>query len=293
MTAAVDVGFWTGGITYTPAVGAGPATDLEFGAVDANGIGWMLNSFDGMGGPDTVGQVVQQAGDHGGWATPQFYGPRVMTLTVTASAPSWALRDVARATLQQAVPVSDLALLRLDEPVPKQMLVRRSGGLPEKSLNLTDVQFSVILVAPDPRKYGTVLHSLTATQQSIAAGLAPPLTPPITLPAGFPPMAVACTNAGSFETRPVVTIRGPITGPGVVNQATGQKVTFSSLTLATSLDVLAVDFLNRQALLNGAYRTADLSSSWWVLPPGTTTVQVTGTGTTGSQTTVAWRDAWI
>jgi hypothetical protein len=288
----VDLGYFTAGITYTPPLGAGPQTDLELGAADANGIWWRLRSWTGMGGPATSGQVVQRGGDHGTWATPQWYAERLITLTVEACAPSQALRDVARATLQQAIPVSDLATLRWDEPVPVQMAVRRTGEIPEAYPTLNDVVFSVVLVAPDPRKYSTVLHSLTATQASAAVGLAPPLTPPFTLPAGAPPMAVACTNAGSFETRPTVTITGPITGPAVVNQTTGQAVSFPGMTLAAT-DVLTVDFTARQAYLNGVFRTADVSSSWWVLPPGTTTVQVTGTGATGSTMTVAWRDAWI
>lgn len=290
MTNAVDTGYWTGGIIYTPAVG--PAIDLEFGTVDANGIGWILVDFDGMDGVDTVGQVVQRAGDHGGYATPQWYGSRVFNLTVRASGPSQALRDVARATLQQAIPVSDLALFRFDEPIPKQMLMRRSGRIPEKYVALTEVEFSIALVAPDPRKYSTVLHQLTANQGAMAAGLAPPWTPPITLPAGSPPMAVSCVNAGSFETRPVVSIQGPVTAPAVVNQTTGQAVSFSALTLGAS-DVLAVDFANKQGLLNGVFRPADLWSSWWVMPPGATGVQVTGTASTGASMTVAWRDAWI
>jgi hypothetical protein len=290
VTGSADVGYWTGGILYSPA--AGPATDLEFGTVDANGIAWMLQSVVGADGPATSGQVVQQAGDHGGWATPQFYAPRTLTLTVWASAPSQALRDVARATMQQSVPVSDLALLRLDEPIPKQMLVRRSGALTETYPVPTDVVFTVGLVAPDPRKYSTVLHSLTANQGAGPAGLTSPNTTPFTLPAGAPPMSASATNAGSFETRPVVTIAGPVTAPAVVNQATGQSVSYSALALGAS-DVLAVDFLNRQALLNGVFRPADLWSSWWVMPPGTTGVQVTGTASTGASMTAAWRDAWI
>lgn len=287
-----DIGFWTGGILWSPAVGAGPPTDLEFGVQDANGTAWALLDWQGLGGVGTVGQVVQRSGDHGAWATPQFYGPRTLTLTVHATATSQALRDVARAYIQQAIPVSDLATFRLDEPVPVQMSVRRSGQVVETYVGLQDAEFSVPLVAPDPRKYSTVLHQLTATQAASAAGLAPPLTPPFTLPAGAPPMAVACANAGSFETRPTVTITGPITAPAVVNQTTGRTVSFSGLTLSAT-DVLAVDLNARQALLNGVYRPADISSSWWVMPPGTTTVQVTGTGSTGSTMTVAWRDAWI
>lgn len=287
-----DIGYFTGGITYQPPTGAGPATDLELGATDADGTDWAIMSWQGLGGITTVGQVVQRAGDHGGWATPQFFGPRTITLTVHATAQSQALRDVARARLQQAIPVSGLATLRWDDPQPVQMQVRRSGPIVETYPTLTDVEFSIPLVAPDPRKYGTVLHTASATQASTAPGLAPPLTPPFTLPAGAPPMSVVCTNGGSFETRPVVTIAGPIGSPAIVNQTTGQAIAFPGLTLSAA-DVLAVDLDARQALLNGVYRASDTASSWWVLPPGTTGVQVTGTGSTGSTMTVAWRDAWI
>lgn len=280
----------TAGILYTPALGA--PVDVEFGITDANGVLWVVADLAGDGGPPMHGQVVPAAGDHGGVATPQFAGSRLLTLTIQILAPTMAARDVARAQLGAAVPINDLAVLRLDEPIPKRLLVRRSGEIAETKAADADVRFVIGLVAPDPRKYGTVLHQLTATRASQAAGLAPPLTPPLTLPSGAPPMAVACTNAGNFETRPTVTITGPVTAPTVVNQTTGQTVSFTGMTLAAS-DQLVVDLGAKQSYLNGVFRTADVTSSWWWLPPGTTTVQVTGTGATGSTMTVAWRDAWI
>lgn len=280
----------TGGIAYTPSFGS-PA-NIEFGGTDSNGVRWTIADLTGDDGPPLHGQVVTAAGDVGGWPTPQFPAPRLLTLTLQIIAPTPAARDVARAQVAMAFPINDLATLRIDETIPKQMLVRRSGEIPGPKVADTDVRLIIGLVAPDPRKYGTVLHTATATQASPAAGLAPPLTPPLTLPAGAPPMAVAVTNAGSYETRPTVTITGPITAPAVVNQTTGAAVSFSGMTLAAS-DQLVVDLAAKQSYLNGVFRTADIGSSWWVLQPGTTTVQVTGTGTTGSTMTVAWRDAWI
>lgn len=290
MPAPAETGYWTGGILYTPPWGS--LIDLELGAQDANGTNWVIISVQGMDGAPTSGGIVQRAGDHGAYAPPAYYAGRPITLTVQATATSQALRDVARAALAAAVPVSDLATLRIDEPAPKQLLVRRSGPLTETYPTLVDVVFTIGLIAPDPRKYSTLLQSITVAQGSPAAGLAPPLTPPLTLPAGAPPMSASITNNGSFETRPTITISGPISGPAVVNQTTGQVVSFTALVLA-STDVLVVDLLNQKATLNGAFRTADLASSWWVLQPGSATVQVTGTAGAGAQMTVAWRDAWI
>jgi len=291
MTGTPETGYWTGGIIYTPAVG--PAIDLELGATDANGTNWMLLAFDGLDGVDVAGQVVQRAGDHGAYAPPQYYAARNITLTVQASALSQALRDVARATMQQAVPVSDLALFRFDEPIPKQMYVRRSGRLTETYQNNVEATFTVGLVAPDPRKYSTVLHQAVVNQGAAAAGLAPPWTPPITLPAGAPPMALSASNAGSFETRPTVVVQGPVIAPQIVNVTTGQTVSYTSLTLGAT-DQLVVDFNSRTATFNGAFRPADLSSAWWVMPQAsTTTVQLYGTASPGASMTVQWRDAWI
>jgi hypothetical protein len=290
MTAPAETGYWTGAIIYTPSLG--PAASLELGAVDSDGTCWVLADWDGMEGPPTSGGVVQRAGDHGAYAPPQYYAARPITLTIRAGAQTQALRDAARAKVGAAIPVSELALFRLDEPIPKVMWVRRSGQIMPNALTLVDIDLVVGLIAPDPRKYSATLNQQIAYQGAAAAGLAPPWTPPITLPAGAPPMSVSVTNAGSFETRPTVVIQGPVTAPRILNQVTGQTVNYTSLTLG-SADQLAVDFLNRTALLNGAARPADANSSWWLLPPGTTGVQLLGTATTGASLTVLWRDAWI
>lgn len=290
MTAAPEVGFWTGAISYTPAVGA-PVT-LDLGVTDADGTWWVLASWDGLGGAPTSGQVVQRAGDHGAYAPPQYYAARPITLVVRATATSRALRDKAEAAVGLAVPVSDLALLRFDEAIPKVMWVRRSGAIVPSYLTMADVELNIGLIAPDPRKYSAALKQQIALQGAAPAGLPMPWTFPITFPAGAPPMSVSATNAGSFETRPTVLIQGPVTAPRILNQVTGQTVSYTSLTLGAT-DQLVVDFLNRTALLNGAARPADATSAWWVMPPGTTGVQLLGTATAGASLTVQWRDAWI
>ncbi|MCW2903889.1 MAG: hypothetical protein JWO67_6154 [Streptosporangiaceae bacterium] len=281
-----DFGYWTGGISYGD-------LDIEFGVTDSDGITWLWQKLEGWDGPDVTGGLLQKAGDQGAWPSPQFFQPRTLTWTVTASAPTQALRDLARSKLSQAIPVSDLALLRYDEPIPKQAQVRRSGKITEAYPTLTDVTFTVGLVAPDPRKYATQLKTVELTSPQPAGGITFPLTFPVTFPAGAAPGAlVSLTNAGDFETRPGIAIQGPVTGPALVNTATGQAVSWSGLTLSDS-DVLAVDFLNQQSFLNGSYRSADPSSLWWNLPPGTTVIKLQSISNPGAVVTAAWRDAWI
>lgn len=298
-----DTGYWTGGLIYDAA-----GLDIEFGTTDSNGITWLWQKIEGWDSPDIQGAgVIPRSGDHGAWASPQYFAARTMTLTVMASAKSQALRDTARAMLQQAVPVSDLAMLRYDEPVPKFTWVRRSGKVTEAYPTLADVTFTIGLVAPDPRKY-------SMTQRSLQIGLLPsggggsmvePFTVPFSLAAAPPPGTAVATNGGNFMTPPVAVVTGPVTGPTLSNLTTGQTVSWDSLTLNTG-DRLVVDFLNRQAYVNpttistspgipstgGTYWPADADSSWWQLAAGNNEVEFGGAAGTGSTATYYWRDSW-
>lgn len=297
-----DVGYWTGGLTYG-------SLDVELGKTDGNGITWIWQKIQGWDGPDVQGAgVIARSGDHGAWASPQFYAARTMTLTCTASAPSQALRDVARATLQQAVPVSDLAMLRYDEPVPKFAWVRRSGKVTEAYPTLTDVTFTIGLVAPDPRKYAVAQRALNVSllPSGPGGGMTVPFTVPIALASSPAPGTGSAPNGGNFPSPPVIVINGPLSAPTLANLTTGQTVSWSTLNLHPG-DVFVVDFLNRQGVVNptnlstspgmpstgGTYWPADVTSSWWQLAPGANTLQLGGTAGALAAATAYWHDAYI
>lgn len=292
-----DVGFWTGSLTYSPSWATSPIV-IPFGSVDANGICWQWQSIQGWDSPPTAGQgVIQRSADQGGWAAPQFYGPRIITLTIMASAPTQAMRDYARALLQQAVPVNDLAVLLFNEPIPKVAYVRRNAtaSVTESCPTLTDVIFTIPMVAPDPRKYAVPAQSAGLVIGPPPAGnLALPFSLPVSFPGNIPPSATSITayNTGTFETRPNLAIGGPITSPAVVNANTAETVSFTGLTLGPT-DQLVLDMDNRQPLLNGTFYPADVSSAWWVLEPGATQIYLNGITTGGASLTVSYNPAYI
>jgi hypothetical protein len=291
-----DIGYWTGSLAYQPAWSPSAFT-IPFGAVDSYGITWTLLSVQGWDSPPTaVGQIIQRSADHGGWPTAQFYGPRTVTVTLMASAPTQALRDTARALLQQAVPFSDLATLTYNEPVPKVAYVRRNATavVGETYPTLADVVFSIPLIAPDPRKYSAAQQYASSVTSTIATPLTFPFTLPVTFPAGLPPgqQGILAVNSGTFETRPVITVQGPVTGPSVINGSTGQAVTFTGLSLAAS-DRLVLNMDARQAYKNGNFTPADPSSAWFVLQPGSSVIYLTGTGSKNSVLSATWASSWI
>lgn len=302
-----DTGFWTGGLANSYA-----GISVSFGQVDGNGTTWLWQKLTGWDGPPVQGAgVIPRSGDHGAWPSPQWYAARTMTLTCTASAQTQYLRDVARAQLQAAVPVGDagqLAVMTYNEPVPKQCLVRRSGQVTEKYPTLADVTFTVPLVAPDMRKYGTA-------QKQLVIGLAPsgsggiftvPFTVPFSLAAARPPGDATCVNAGDFGSPPVAVIAGPCSGPSLVNLSTGQAVSWSRASL-TAAQTMTVDFLNRQAWVGapnppglpglppggGTYVTADIGSAWWRVQPGANLIAFTAvTSGAGATASLYYYDAW-
>jgi Phage tail protein len=292
-----DTGFWTGSITYSPSWSPQPIV-IPFGSTDASGITWQWQSIDGWDSPPTAGQgVIQRSADQGGWPAPQFYGPRIITVTGMASAPTQALRDYARALLQQAVPVNDLATLQYNEPVPKVAYVRRnaSASITEKCPTLCDVVFTIPMVAPDPRKYAIPAQTAgVVIPPPSSSTLALPFSLPVSFPGNTPPSATSVTvvNPGTFETRPTLVITGPITNPGVVNASTAQLVSFTGLSLGLT-DQLVLDMDSRQALLNGVFQPADVSSAWWVIQPGSTEIYLDGITNGGASLSATWSPAYI
>jgi hypothetical protein len=261
---------------------------------DSNGIAWIIQQLQGWDSPQVSGQVIQRAADQGAYPAAQYYGPRTMTLTLRASAPDQATRDLARALLQQVVPVNDLCTFTYNEPIPKVAYVRRSGQIPEQYDNLLEVVFSVVMVAPDPRKYSATVYESQSTSASAPSLITIPATIPATLSPGVEPGIIQCFNPGTYGTRPDAIIQGPIVGPALSLVSTGQTVSWQNpdITLRAG-DQLLIDFDARQAFLNGVYVAADIMSGWFELNPGQNQVALTAGSSSGGQLTMAYQAAWI
>lgn len=295
-----DTGFWSGSFTYSPVYApSGLSVSIGTGP-DSNGTSWIWQQIDGWDSADVAGQVIQRSADHGGWPASQFLAPRILTVTVMASAQTQALRDVARAQFQQALAVgitpNDLTTLVYNEPIPKTCLVRRSGKVTESKQTLTDVIFTANLVCPDPRKYGAQAKTAItyAASSGGGGGMIVPFVVPFTLDPGTPPGIMTVVNEGNFETRPTLTLQGPLTAPSVVNATYGMAISFSQIALGPA-DQIVIDTDARACYLNGAYCNADLSSAWWVLQPGPNTLKLAATnyGSGGAYLGCQWSDAWV
>jgi hypothetical protein len=223
---------------------------------------------------------------------------------------------------QQALPPNDLCLLVYNEPIPKQVYCRRAGKVTETYVNLCEVDFAAVLIAPDPRKYSTTIKVWPQTSYVPAnynnVGLVGSTftTLPWTLANNAVPGLAAATHSGTFETRPVVLFFGPLHSPGVRYQVTGETVTWNNVNLNAG-DILVADFDARMSYINpnyvpapggpgagqnanpatiSGYVPADINSQWFTLFPGFNSLQLLSGQkvlTDNGQMLVYHRDAYM
>lgn len=270
---------------------------IQFGLVDANGVAWRIGA-DGLQGWDSAevrSAVMQQEAAHGAWMGNTYLGERVLTLGGTIVAPSVATLDAAVEQLLAAVPMDAYATLTVYETIPKQISVRQSGKPLVKQETDTIVTWSLLVTAPDPRRYGTALRTASTGLPITTGGLALPATPPLVMSAVTVQGSIAATNEGSIASLPVLTVAGPVQAPRITTvYPDGTSVAlFYSQDLVTG-EVLTLDCASRTASIGGASRRRYLSGTWPVIPAGGSAQFLFGSPTYSAPATLtaAWRPAW-
>ncbi|MFE3386375.1 phage tail family protein [Streptomyces anulatus] len=280
------------------AVSLGP---IMFGAVDEYGVAWRIGAEDGLQGwdsPEVRAEHTVRQGDHGSWADPVYLSERPVTLAGLIDAPSKEALDEAMERLRAAAALTDTPLV-VSETVPKQALVRRSGKVLLTYVTDTTARFSVLMTAADPRRYALVEGTGSTPLPSTTGGLVFPVTFPVTFSAATVAGEVEVENEGTFETRPVIVIDGPVVNPSVFAQYADGSVRHLdySQTLATG-DQLVIDTDAHSAVLNGnASRRRFLAVPLgWPTIPANSSVRFqfrADTYNANARMTVRWRSAWM
>lgn len=241
---------------------------------DSFGVKWGLFDIDGWNNAADVRAAVFDRPFQDGAVLDDFtYAPRIMDFHGGLSAASQTIAITAVRRLKSMFEVRDsnygssLRRLFVEEyaPVPdgspwQYIDVRRQGAIEIHPFNAGKAfEFSVPLIAPDPRKFAYNQQHVTAT--------------------GASPLVLAATGQGDTPTYVELVITGPVTNPVVTHNRTGWHVNFTgslaagqTVTLNTR-DHTAVGTLTRQNIT---------FAQWFPLLPGANTYTLTGTGTTGA-----------
>lgn len=271
---------------------------LRLGAVDAVGVAWFLQSLEGWDSAEVRAEVQEREADHGSWAAPVYLGSRPVTLAGTVEAPDRVSLDTALDQLYAAAALTDTTLT-VWETTPKQATVRRSGKLLAQYVTDRTATWSVLVTAADPRRYGTTLQTGTTGLPATTGGLTFPVTFPVAFSAVTVSGQINAVNSGSLDTRPIITIAGPVVAPTVsalYPDGTVRQLAYS-LDLASG-DSLVIDTDAHTVVLNGGVsrrRFMTVSAGWPTIPAGSTVNYQFQSSTYNASATLTatWRSAWM
>lgn len=119
----------------------------------------------------------------------------------------------------------------------------------------------------------------------------------------YPPSAVIgaviVTNDGNIDTYPRIRLYGPVTGPKIENQTTGQTLELPDLVIVAG-DYVELDTLTRTVLYlsdpdQSRYSYMDFDvSDWWALKPGDNNIRYyPDTSALGAAAVITFRSAWL
>jgi hypothetical protein len=272
---------------------------IPLGGVDSAGVAWALQSLDGWDSGEVRSEYTDRESDHGAWASPVYLGSRPITLTGTVTAPDRATLEDALERLRTAAALSDTTLIVYELTGAKQVTVRRSGKPLFAYVTDRIATYSVLVTAGDPRRYSTTLQTGTTGLPSTTGGLTFPITFPITFSAVTVSGQINVVNGGTMDTRPVITITGPVVAPTVsalYPDGTVRQLIYSQ-DLGTG-DALVIDTDAHTVVLNGNVsrrRFVTVSGGWPTIPAGSSVNYQfqSSTYNASAMLTATWRSAWM
>jgi hypothetical protein len=216
--------------------------------------------------------LTDKAQQDGMWDATGFLGGRVVTIN----------GNVAGVTAQEAADFRD-ALLALSPQQPLDLQVYSDeGGSRSATVRVTvgavitwkgpqAFDYTVVVTAPDPLKYGEPVFGTVGLRAVTGTGLVYPRTYPLNygVPAGQTPGSMSVANAGTAAYWPRLRIDGPVPNPVVTLNETGDWIRYNG-TLAAG-QWLDIDLANRRTLLNGSISVRPrftVSGGWLAVPPG-------------------------
>lgn len=293
---------------------------------DSNGVQWILTKEEGFWGtPGTNATLSPRLNKHGMFRSPGWKKERIISLTARCYHPDYQVLRQAEANVLGLLSdplsagkltcYSEIGTLSLDVYLDDAILCT-----PLDIVSEPGVEFSIQLVAPDPRKYSPDTQTQTVgLPQDSGDGLdfsqvvSPDSNPGLYfgLPTTTSGLAfgtfngsgfMTLTNPGTAPASPVYTLYGPLATP-VLTTSTGYSMRYNG-TLAAG-DYVTIDPAAPSVLLNGATSRRELlypaKFEAFNIPPaygsasGTLTIGLahSGASTAGGYATATYRTCWF
>lgn len=244
--------------------------DQPLTGIDGFGVKWMLTDFgDWYGSTSSTLALIQKGAGPGAWKGPRQLTPKTLAPAGLVEAASLSdLRD-ALDRLNAAASLNGTVLSVSEDDQTRTMSVYRQDVPLHTLLTDTLAQWSLALVAPDPRKYGPQIVASTGLPNT-SGGLTWPVSWPIEWTGVVTSGALHIENPGNIESPIVIRIDGPCTGPRIRHDSSGIELVFASSYDLAAGSFLLIDMENKQVLEGGtASRNQWISDrGWFALEPG-------------------------
>jgi hypothetical protein len=285
--------------------------------LDSDGVEWVCTEETGwFGSAATKPMRTPRVTTDGVWRAANYRDIRTVGLVVAITAPSTVLMRRAQQEFMGMCPDPTLLypLTVTDETGAYTAAVELDGAILSKDRNWNSLEFSVQLVAPDPRKFAATVSAISTPlfnpgSSGIDAGGSgiSASAPGISAGFGGGPALVYPANPGTAPVGPVIEFLGPVDNPSVMDTVTGTQVTFTgtvddgvSLYLncddqpqPTTGGLIIPGHAAVQAGTLSRRGQITLFGGWPVLPPGTVRPLVFyGTSAGAPTMTVHYRSAW-
>ncbi|WP_105033490.1 hypothetical protein [Cryobacterium aureum] len=239
---------------------------LALSAIDpTTGTEWLMEEFEGWeGSPASTIRVEQKVRGQGGSAGLAYEESRDIGIGGKVFTSSWAELKRAELQLSAACTLEDSLLTIEENGQFRHCMVRRAGKVIFERISTTVAQWSIQVVALDPRKLHAPLTGSTSLP-STTGGLTIPFTVPVVISAVQATGQITLTNPGNTAGPVFGRIDGPCVGPIVTHAGPGggQLVFAPSLVLAAG-EWLDIDYERHEVLANGqASRNKYIRARGW------------------------------
>lgn len=264
------------GTTAPEGQGSSPVAlgDLVLNLVDGDGTVWALEDFQGWGGsPGSTLELTQRARDHGATGSEPFFESKVMTMAGRIRANDPLLLSQAIDRLNTAVSLQPFTLMVSESGRIRHCSVQRQDTVlittAKGSARLAE--FSLQIVAKDPRKYGDLVTHTTLLPSS-AGGRTYPATYPLIYTGVSNTGIIRVRNEGNTQAPVWLRIDGPIPAGGwtVTHVGKARALTFATALALGSGEFVTVDMDRREVLAQGQSARSGYVTSrgWFSLDPG-------------------------
>jgi hypothetical protein len=261
-------GFTLGGYRRLVAL----SNSLILGETDEFGVRWSLTTLDGWdGSPSPTLDLTQRARGHGSTASESFLTSRIMTMGGLIRGADTAAIEDAFDRLNAAVSLEPFPILVLESGRIRNATVQRQGAVIPTWHSDKLAEYSILVSAKDPRKFGDLTTATTRLPFS-SGGLIRPSMWPRTWTGVSGTGTVTVNNPGNTEAPVWLRIDGPIPAGGhsITHQGKKRTLTFGADIALGAGEFLTVDMDRREVLAQGqAPRSGYVTSrGWFSLDPG-------------------------